>query len=102
MKILMKLKNVNITLKININRMDYDFYGETTGWLNEQWQLLTFEHILYLLAFSFVLSYITEYVLKFKQLRLIYYTLCLILLFKLFEGGHKVSGVESVYKLILI
>lgn len=82
--------------------MDYDFYHKITGWLKEQWQSLTFEHILYLMAFSFVLSYVTEYLLKFKQFRIIYYSLAVLLLFKLFEGGHPIGGVETVYKLVLI
>lgn len=82
--------------------MDYDFYHKITGWLWEQWQSLTFEHILYLMAFSFILSYVTEYLLKFKQFRILYYTLAVLLLIKLFEGGHPIGGVETVYKLALI
>lgn len=82
--------------------MDYNFYNKITGWLKEQWQMLTFEHLLYLMAFSFVLSYITEYVLKFKQFRIIYYAISILLLLKLFEGGHPIGGVETVYKLVLI
>ena len=82
--------------------MDYNYYNSITGWLKEQWQQLTFEHILYLMAFSFVLSYVTEYLLKFKQFRILYYTFAILLLFKLFEGGHPIGGVETVYKLALI
>jgi hypothetical protein len=79
-----------------------DFYSKITDWLKEQWQELTFEHILYLMAFSFILSYVTEYLLKFKQFRILYYTLAVLLLIKLFEGGHPIGGVETVYKLVLI
>jgi hypothetical protein len=79
-----------------------DYYDIIINWLKEQWRELTFEHILYLLVFSFVLSYVTEYVLKFKQIRWLYYTVSILLLIKLFEGGHPIGGVESVYKLILI
>jgi hypothetical protein len=75
---------------------------EIINWLKDQWQQLTFEHLIYLLAFSFVLSYVTEYILKFKQLRWIYYTVSVLLLIKLFEGGHPIGGIESAYKLILI
>lgn len=79
-----------------------DFYSKITDWLKEQWQELTFEHLLYLMAFSFILSYVTEYLLKFKQFRILYYTLAVLLLIKLFEGGHPIGGVETVYKLVLI
>ncbi len=82
--------------------MDINYYSDITGWLKEQWQMLTFEHIIYLMAFSFVLSYITEYLLKFKQFRFLYYALTILLLIKLFEGGHPIGGVETVYKLALI
>jgi hypothetical protein len=77
-------------------------FDKVIDWLKEQWQELTFEHLLYLMAFSFVLSYITEYILKFKQIRILYYAVSILLLIKLFEGGHPIGGVESVYKLILI
>ncbi len=77
-------------------------FDKVVNWLKDQWQQLTFEHLLYLMAFSFVLSYITEYILKFKQLRILYYTISILLLIKLFEGGHPIGGVESAYKLILI
>lgn len=79
-----------------------DYYNIIINWLKEQWQELTVKHILYLLVFSFFLSYITEYILKFKQIRWLYYSVVILLLIKLFEGGHPIGGVESVYKLILI
>lgn len=79
-----------------------DGFDIVVNWLKEKWKQLTFEHVLYLLLFSFVLSYITEYILKFKQIRWLYYTVTFILLIKLFEGGHPIEGVESAYKLILI
>ena len=82
--------------------MDINYYSDITGWLKEQWRMLTFEHLIYLMAFSFVLSYITEYLLKFKQFRFLYYALTILLLIKLFEGGHPIGGVETVYKLALI
>jgi hypothetical protein len=82
---------------ININ-----FYAKITEWLKEQWDSFTIEHVLYLLAFSFVLSYITEYLLKFKEIRWIYYTVFIILLIKLVEGGHPFGAAETVYKLALI
>jgi hypothetical protein len=77
-------------------------FDKVINWLKDQWRQLTFEHLIYLLAFSFVLSYVTEYILKFKQLRWIYYTVSVLLLIKLFEGGHPIGGIESAYKLILI
>jgi len=77
-------------------------FDNVINWLKDQWRQLTFEHLIYLLAFSFVLSYVTEYILKFKQLRWIYYTVSVLLLIKLFEGGHPIGGIESAYKLILI
>jgi hypothetical protein len=79
-----------------------DYYNLIIQWLKEQWYSLTFEHVLYLLLFSFVLSYITEYILKYKQIRWLYYTVSVLLLVKLFEGGHPIGGVETVYKLALI
>ncbi len=82
--------------------MNINYYRDITEWLKEQWQMLTFEHIIYLMAFSFVLSYITEYILKFKQMRWLYYGVSIVLLIKLFEGGHPIGGVETVYKLALI
>jgi hypothetical protein len=85
-----------------MNIDNIDFYSQITNWLKEQWQQLTVEHVLYLLLFSFILSYVTEYILKFKQIRWLYYSVVVLLLIKLFEGGHPIGGVESVYKLILI
>jgi hypothetical protein len=79
-----------------------EIFTTIINWLKEQWRMLTFEHIIYLMAFSFVLSYVTEYVLKFKKIRWLYYAVSILLLFKLFEGGHPIGGIESVYKLILI
>ena len=79
-----------------------DYYSDITGLLKEQWDSLTFKHVIYLIVFSFFLSYITEYVLKFKQFRWLYYAITVLLLIKLFEGGHPIGGVESIYKLILI
>ena len=79
-----------------------DYYSKIIDWLKEQWRELTFEHLLYLMAFSFILSYITEYLLKFKKFRFLYYTITILLLIKLFEGGHPIGGVETVYKLALI
>ncbi len=79
-----------------------EIFTTIINWLKEQWRMLTFEHIIYLMAFSFVLSYVTEYLLKFKQIRWLYYTVSILLLIKLFEGGHPIGGIESVYKLILI
>lgn len=91
-----------MNLKITHLNSMYDFYSKITDWLKEQWQMLTFQHLIYLLIFSFILSYITEYLLKFKQFRFLYYTITILLLIKLFEGGHTVDGVETVYKLALI
>lgn len=79
-----------------------DYYSIITGWLKEQWDNLTFTYIIYLFVFSFFLSYITEYVLKIKQVRWLYYIVSIVLLVKLFKGGHPIGGVESIYKLILI
>lgn len=107
LEILMKI--VFVKKMLTKNSMEFsstidntNYFGIITSWLREQWCSLTFEHVLYLLAFSFVLSYITEYVLKFKQVRWLYYGVSIVLLIKLFEGGHPVGGVESAYKLILI
>ena len=79
-----------------------DYYSKITGWLKEQWDSLTVTHIIYLFVFSFFLSYITEYVLKIKQIRWLYYAVSILLLIKLFGGGHPIGGIESIYKLILI
>jgi hypothetical protein len=79
-----------------------DYYNIIVNWLKEQWQMLTFEHLIYLIVFSVILSYITEYVLKFKQFRILYYSIVILILIKLFEGGHPVGGVETIYKLALI
>jgi hypothetical protein len=82
--------------------MKFDYYSELIDWLKEQWHKLTFEHLIYLLVFSFLLSYITKYVLKIKQIRWLYYSISILLLIKLFEGGHPIGGFETVYKLALI
>jgi hypothetical protein len=79
-----------------------DYYNIIVNWLKEQWQMLTFEHLIYLIVFSVILSYITEYVLKFKQFRILYYSIVILILIKLFEGGHPIGGVETIYKLALI
>jgi len=79
-----------------------DYYDNGVNWIKEQWQMLTFEHLIYLLVFSVILSYITEYVLKFKQFKFLYYSVVILLLIKLFEGGHPVGGAETIYKLALI
>ena len=52
-----------------MNIDNIDFYSIITRWLKEQWQELTLTHLLYLTVFSVILSYVTEYVLKFKQIR---------------------------------
>jgi hypothetical protein len=75
---------------------------DITNWLKEQWKQLTLVHIIYLIAFSFVLTHITEYLLKYKAIRWFYYSTFVILLIKLVEGGHPVGAVETVYKMILI
>ena len=80
--------------------MDADYYSELVVWLNEKWQNITFEHILYLILFSFILSYITEYILKFKEFRILYYTILIVLLIRLIEGGHTLSAAETAYILI--
>jgi hypothetical protein len=71
-------------------------------WLKEQWQKLSLEYIIYLMAFSFILDHITNYLLKFRGIRWIYYSTFIILLIKLIEGGHPVGAVETIYKLNLI
>ena len=80
--------------------MDADYYSELVVWLNEKWQNITFEHILYLILFSFILSYITEYILKFKEFRILYYTILLVLLIRLIQGGYTLSAAETAYILI--
>ncbi len=79
-----------------------DYYNIIVNWLKEQWNALTFEHVLYLIAFSFILSYITEYVLKFKQIRWLYYSIFFILFIKLIQGGHPIGAGETFYKLLII
>jgi hypothetical protein len=82
--------------------MDINYYQDITDWIKQQWHMLTFEYILYLAAFSFILSYVTEYLLKIKEIRWIYYSLIIILIIKLIEGDHPVSAAETIYKLVLI
>ena len=79
-----------------------DYYDNGVSWIKEQWQMLTFEHLIYSLLFTFILSYITEYFLKFKRFKFLYYSLVILLLIKLFEGGRLIDGVETIYKLALI
>ena len=79
-----------------------NYYDIIVNWISEQWQELTVRHLIYLLVFSFILSYLTEYILKFKHIRLLYYAVSILLLNKLFEGGHPIGGVETIYKLALI
>jgi hypothetical protein len=71
-------------------------------WIKEQWQEMTLEHITYLIVFSIFLTYITNHILKIKNIKWLYYGLFVILMINLVRGGHPVGAVETVYKLILI
>jgi len=82
--------------------MDINYYRTITDWLKQQWQLLTILHIIYLIIFSSILSYITEYALKYREIRFLYFTIFILLIIKLVEGGHIVSATETFYKLALI
>ena len=59
-----------------------NYYDIIVNWVREQWQELTVRHLIYLLVFSFILSYLTEYILKFKHIRWLYYAVSILLLNK--------------------
>lgn len=79
-----------------------DYYRIITSWIKTQWQKITLEHLVYIIVFSLVLSYITEYILRFKKFRILYYVIIVLLFVKLIEGGHSIDAAETVYKLALV
>ena len=70
--------------------------------VKEQWDSLTYRHIIYLIVFSIGLSYITEYILKVKQIRWLYYGLFIWLMVLLIRGEHPIAAGETVLKLAII
>jgi hypothetical protein len=70
--------------------------------VKEQWDSLTYKHIIYLIVFSIGLSYITEYILKVKQIRWLYYGLFIWLVVLLIRGEHPIAAGETVLKLAII
>ena len=70
--------------------------------VKEQWEGLTYRHIIYLIVFSIGLSYITEYILKVKQIRWLYYGLFVWLMVLLIRGEHPIAAGETVLKLAII
>jgi hypothetical protein len=69
--------------------------------ITEQWEQLTIDHVIYLVIFAIILSFITEYILKIRYMKWLYYTIVIILLSRLVRSDHPVAAAESTYKLIL-
>ena len=67
-----------------------------------QWEKLTVSHVIYLVVFALGLSYITEYILKIRYLKWLYYTVVIILISRLLRSDHPIAATESAYKLILL
>lgn len=91
-----------MNLKINHYNSMNNYYFEIIRWLKKQWRMLTFEHLIYLLLISFILSYITEYLLKYKLLKWIYIGTITVIIITLYNQGNDREAVETVYKLALI
>lgn len=70
--------------------------------ITAQWEKLTVAHIIYLIVFAIVLSYITEYILKIRYMKWLYYTVVIILISRLLRSDHPIGAAESAYKLILL
>ena len=79
-----------------------DILSKGKEFITEQWDKLTIEHVIYLIVFAFVLSYITEYILKIRYVKWLYYTVVIILLSRLVRSDHPIAATESAYKLILV
>jgi hypothetical protein len=79
-----------------------DILHKSKDFVKEQWEGLTYRHIIYLIVFSIIVSYVTEYILKVKQIRWLYYGLFVILMIFLVRGEHPVAATETVLKLAII
>jgi len=77
-------------------------YNKITGIIEEKWQQLTIIYIIYIAAFWFILSYIAEYFLTPRQLKLFYYA-TFILPFAGFILGLGADSLPDIfYKKVLI
>ena len=79
-----------------------DYLNKGKEFITAQWDKMTITHIIYLIVFASVLSYITEYILKIKYIKWLYYIVVVVLLVKLVRGDHPIAATESAYKLLLL
>jgi|688.fasta_scaffold2123104_1 hypothetical protein len=79
-----------------------DILYKSKDFVREQWEGLTYRHIIYLIVFSIIISYVTEYILKVKQIKFLYYGLFIVLMIILVRGEHPVAATETVLKLAII
>jgi hypothetical protein len=86
---------------MNFDSMNFNL-SNIKEWIKNKWEQITLEHIIYLLAISYIISVISDYILKFKEIKWLYYSMFLILLVKLIESNRPVDAVETIYKLALI
>lgn len=77
-----------------------DYLNDVKEFIMNKWKKMTAEHIIYLIIFALILSYITEYILKIKYIKWLYYTLVIVLISRLVRTDHPLGAAESVYKLI--
>ena len=77
-------------------------YNKITGVIEEKWQQLTIIYIIYIAAFWFILSYIAEYFLTPRQLKLFYYWAFSLPIVGFLIGWGTDSLPDIFYKKVLI
>jgi len=77
-------------------------YNKITGVIEEKWQQLTIIYIIYLAVFWFILSYIADYFLPPKQLKLFYYAAFTLPFVGFIIGWGTDSLPDIFYKKVLI
>ena len=82
--------------------MNYDIYGKSINWIKQQWQLLTIEHIIYLILFTIITTYITEYILKIRLLKWIYFGTITVIIATLYNKGDTKDALYDAFKLATI
>jgi hypothetical protein len=77
-------------------------YSKVTGVIEEKWKQLTIIYIIYLVVFTFILSYIAKYFLNPTQLRLFYYATFSLPILGFILGWGTDSLPDIFYKKVLI
>ena len=77
-------------------------YSKITDVIEEKWKRLTIIYIIYLVVFSFILSYIAEYFLGPRQLRIFYYVTFSLPIVGFILGWGADSLPDIFYKKVLI